>query len=85
MFVFRPIDYGLRFDRCNSIHMFFCFQKIDVVMTDQNGLILYTFPNVKPWQIILPKRQVYTTFELPLGSCIKYRVGTYFPNDQKND
>lgn len=51
------------FSRCNSIHTFFMFQSIDVIMTDKDNNILYTYQNMKPNHIILPKRNVYYTYE----------------------
>ena len=51
------------FPNCNSIHTFFMFQNIDVIMTDKDGNILYTVENMKPNRIILPKKNVYYTYE----------------------
>lgn len=56
-------EYIYCFPRCNSIHTFFMLQKIDVVMTDKNHTILYMYQNVKPNHIILPKKNVYYTYE----------------------
>jgi hypothetical protein len=39
---------------------------IDVIMTDKNYNILYIYKCVKPYKIILPKKNVYYTFELPI-------------------
>ena len=50
------------FPKCNSIHTFFMFQNIDVIMTDKKGNILYTYENMKPNCIILPKKNVYYTY-----------------------
>lgn len=68
MFKTKPITAGLVFKKCNAIHTFFMFQSIDIIMTDKNHNILFTFPNFKPNKIILPKKNVYYTYELPLGS-----------------
>jgi len=51
------------FPKCNSIHTFFMFQNIDIIMTDKNGKILYAYQNVKPNCIIFPKKNVYYTYE----------------------
>ena len=59
----KNIDYGLCFPKCNSIHTFFMFQNIDIIMTDKNNNILYTRENMKPNRIILPKKNVYYTYE----------------------
>ena len=31
------------FPKCNSIHTFFMFQNIDIIMTDKENNILYTY------------------------------------------
>ena len=68
-FMFKKnINYGLCFPKCNSIHTFFMKERIDVIMTDKNYNILHTFKNVKPNKIILPKKNVYYTFELPINN-----------------
>lgn len=51
------------FPKCNSIHTFFMFQNIDVIMADRNHNILYSYHNVRPNRIILPKKGVYYTYE----------------------
>ncbi|MBR6690107.1 MAG: DUF192 domain-containing protein [Bacilli bacterium] len=61
------INKCLCFPKCNSIHTFFMLKPIDVIMTDKNYKILYIFKNVKPYRIILPKKDVYYTFELPIN------------------
>ena len=67
-FMFKKnINYCLCFPKCNSIHTFFMLTNIDVVMTDKNNNILYTYHNLKPNKIILPKKNVYYTYELPAG------------------
>lgn len=65
-FMFKKnITYGLCFPKCNAIHTFFMLKTIDVVMTDKNYNILYIFNNLNPNKIILPKKNVYYTFEIP--------------------
>lgn len=55
------------FPNCNSIHTFFMFQNIDVIMTDKNNKILYYYNNLKPNKIVLPKKNVYYTYEISNG------------------
>ena len=55
------------FSNCNIIHTFFMFQNIDAIMTDKNNKILYYYNNLKPNKIILPKRNVYYTYEISHG------------------
>ena len=64
----RSFDYCMRFKKCNSIHTFFMSTIIDVIMTDKDDNVLYIFKDVKPWRVILPKRDVYNVYELPSGS-----------------
>lgn len=62
----KNFDYGIRL-RCNGIHTFFMFENIDVVLTDKDCKIIKVYYNLKPNRIILPKRNVYYTYELPSG------------------
>lgn len=67
-FMFKKnINYGLCFPRCNSVHTFFMLEPIDIFMTDKNYKILHVYKNFKPWKIILPQKNVYYTFELPIN------------------
>ena len=84
MFKRKKIDFGLCFPKCNSIHTFFMFQAIDVVMTDINHQIKYIYPKLKPWKIISPKRNVYYTYELPLGSANNLKINDLFKEKTKN-
>ena len=61
----KKIDKCLCFPKCNSIHTFFMLKPIDVIMTDKNYKIIYIYKNIKPYKFILPKKDVYYTFELP--------------------
>ena len=61
----KNIDYCMLFKRCNSIHTFFMKENIDVVMTDKNNMVIYLKKNLKRNRIILPKKNVYQTYEFP--------------------
>ena len=74
MFKLEPIEEGLRFSKCRSIHTYFLFQNIDVVMTDKENNIIKLYPNLTSERIILPKRKVYYTYELPAGSINNLKV-----------
>lgn len=74
MFKVRLIKGGICITPCNSIHMFFMFQKIDVVMTDKDNVVLYLKQDVKPYTLILPKKNVTNTYELPLKSIESYNI-----------
>ena len=60
----RNINYALRF-RCNGIHTFFMFENIDVILTDKNNNILYYYKNFGKNKVLLPKKNVFYTYELP--------------------
>ena len=63
MFMRKQQEKIYRFPKCNSIHTFFMFQNIDVIMTDKDNNILYTYENLKPNKVIPPKKNVYYTYE----------------------
>ena len=58
----RDFDYVLKI-KCNGVHTFFMKTNIDIILTDKNDKILYIYKNVKPWKIILPKKNVTYTYE----------------------
>lgn len=60
----KNIDYALRL-RCNGIHTFFMKSNIDIILTDKYNNVLYTYINFKRRRILLPKKGVYYTYELP--------------------
>ena len=70
----KNINYGLLFKRCNSIHTFFMKENIDVIMTDKNNRILYYYKNLKPNKIILPKKNVYNTYEFPINKLVDIKI-----------
>ena len=72
-FMFKKdiINYGLLFKKCNSIHTFFMYQHLDIIITDINHNIIYLKENLAPNRIILPKKNGYYTYELPVGSIRK--------------
>ena len=69
----KNINYGLKI-RCNGIHTFFMKESIDVILTDKKGKILYIYKNLKPNKIILPKKNVYFTYELPANTITNLKV-----------
>jgi len=66
----KEFDYCMRFGKCNSIHTFFMYTPIDVVMTDKDDNVLFIFRSVKPYRVIFPKKGVYSVYEFPCGSII---------------
>ncbi|MBQ2872480.1 MAG: DUF192 domain-containing protein [Bacilli bacterium] len=63
----KKIDYALLFNNCNSIHTFFMKKNIDVIMCDKNNVILYYYNDLAKNRIILPKKNVNKTIELPVN------------------
>ncbi len=74
MFKKEKINYALCFPKCNSIHTFFMKQNIDIVMTDINNTVIYVVKGLKPWRIILPKKNVYYTYEFSENTT-SYQIG----------
>ena len=67
-FMFKKnINHALLFNNCNSIHTFFMKSNIDVIMCDKENNIIYYYNNLKRNKIILPKKNVYKTIELPVN------------------
>ena len=85
MFRLEPIESGLLFPHCRSVHTYFMFQSIDVIMLDKNYRILYLFPSLGSERIIGPKKGVYYTLELPVGSCQDLKVGDRLEIEKQED
>ena len=73
----KKFDYILKF-KTNGIHTFFMKTNIDVILTDKNGKIMYIYRNLKPNKIILPKKGVKYTYEMPVNYINKTKIGDYF-------
>ena len=63
----KEINNALLFNKCNSIHTFFMKCNIDVIMCNKDNKILYYYNNLGKNKIILPKKGVYKTIELPVN------------------
>ena len=71
MFTKKKINSGLLFERCSSIHTFFMYQPIDVILLDKNNKIIKKYESLKSNKIILPKKNVKKVLELPVDT-VKY-------------
>lgn len=60
--------------KTNSIHTIFCLENIDVIMIDKQKNIKYIYPNLKPYRIILPKKQVHYTIEMPQSTIKQLKI-----------
>lgn len=67
MFKRKKINYGLLLKNTNGIHTFFMFQNIDVILLNKDYKPIKLYENLKPWRIILPKKYVKHTLEVPSG------------------
>ena len=63
----KDINKALLFNRCNSIHTFFMKSNIDVIMCNRDNKIIYYYNNLSKNKVILPKKGVYKTIELPVN------------------
>lgn len=61
----KNINHGLLFKNCKSIHTFFMKEKIDVIATDKNDVILKKYKSVHPWKIIIAPKNTKNIYELP--------------------
>lgn len=73
MFI-KEFNYILKF-KTNGIHTFFMKINIDVILTDKENKILYIYRNLKPNKIILPKRKVKYTYEMPVNYIKNIKIG----------
>lgn len=73
-FVLKPIDSAYRF--CSKYaNTYLLCQRVDIIMTDIDNKVLYKYTNIKSEKIILPKRKVFYTYFLPVGTCDFFKVG----------
>ena len=72
----KTIDKALLFENCNSIHTFFMFNSIDVILCDNDNKVLYYYKDFKRNRIILPKRNVVKVYETP-ASYFDIKVNEY--------
>lgn len=61
----KNIDKALLFNHCNSIHTFFMYKNIDVIMCNSDNIVLYYYKNFGKNKVILPKRGVSKVYETP--------------------
>lgn len=80
----KNINNGLRF-KTNGIHTFFMKEKIDVILTDKKNTIKYLFKSLSKNKIILPKKNIYYTYELPKNTINKLNLKTNTTLKIKND
>lgn len=70
----KNIKKGLYFPCCNSIHMFFMREPIDVLYLDKQGIIISVDNKLKPWRIGKIRFHGHSLVELPSGTIDKYNL-----------
>ena len=70
----KNIKKGIIFFKTGSIHTFFMLEKIDVIMLNKDGFVIYYKKNIKKNKIII-KKKAYYTIELPSNSINKLAIG----------
>ena len=64
-FILEPIKDAYRFTS-HYANTYFLFQRVDIIMTDENNKVLYIYPNCKTEKLIFPKINVKYVYFLPL-------------------
>ena len=70
----KKMEYGFYFPKCSSIHTFFMFQKIDVIMVDKANHIIAYYPQLKPYKIVSCKNAV-SCYEFSTGILNNVSIG----------
>lgn len=64
-FILEPIKAAYRFTS-HYANTYFLFQRVDIIMTDENNKVLYIYSNCKTEKLIFPKFNVKYVYFLPL-------------------
>lgn len=70
----KDISYGLIF-KTSSIHTFFMKENIDVIQTDKYYNVIRVISNLKKNKIVLPRKNIYYTIELPKNTIKTIKKG----------
>lgn len=70
----KNIKKGLYFPKCNSIHMFFMKEPIDVLYLNRKGIIISMDKGLKPWTIGKIRFSGKSLVELPQGTIEKFNI-----------
>ena len=74
-FVLGPLEYGVRFPKKKSSNTNFLFERIDVILTDQEEKILYLIENLGTEKKVRRKKDVYNIYFVPRGTVKDLKVG----------
>ena len=64
----KKINYGILLKNCNSVHTFFCYINLDIIMLDKDFNIIKIYKNVSKNKIIYPIKGVKHILEIPSGT-----------------
>ena len=70
----KNIKKGLYFPACNSIHMFFMKEPIDVLYLNREGIIISMDERLKPWTIGKIRFSGKSLVELPQGTIFQFDI-----------
>ena len=73
----KSINFGLYFERCNSVHTFFMKENIDILGLNEKKEIIFIERNVKANKIIMIHRDIKKTsiLELPKYTSNNLKLG----------
>ena len=77
MFQKKTITIGKCFPHCCSIHTFFMFQKIDIVICNKDMEVIGLKKEFPTNRILFPIRGAAFILELPLGSIENLKIGDF--------
>jgi uncharacterized membrane protein (UPF0127 family) len=60
-----PADEAILFPKCNSVHTMFMRFPIDVVLVDAQGRVVGVDVAMKPWRMMMPRKNTKHIIELP--------------------
>lgn len=72
----KNIDYGILFNKCNSIHTFFMKENIDIIGLDKNNIVICKYENLSKNKIVKIKNKLTETkiLELPKNSSKNVKI-----------
>jgi uncharacterized membrane protein (UPF0127 family) len=81
-----PMEEGILFPKCNSIHTFFMRFPIDVILLSKECIVEKTVQELKPWRLLLPQKNVRHVLEVSSGFIEQQKVlrGDFFKMERAN-
>lgn len=74
-FDLKKLDYVAKFPNRKIVTTVFLCQRVDIIMTNKDDVILYLYTNVKSEKYFLPKFNVRDVYFLPANSTKEFKVG----------